>query len=105
VDPPRKGLDKEVLDALCNGPSNSNAGGRRKTQKKSYQRPTGHPFPAPGCLSSGSKLVYISCGFKAFQRDTSCLLANGRWRLIFAEGHVLFPGADHVETVAIFENR
>ena len=27
---------------------------------------------------------------------------GGGWRLTHAEGHVLFPGANHVETLAVF---
>ena len=108
VDPPRKGLDPEVLDALT-----------------ATAVHTGQPSSYP------SRLIYISCGFKAFVRDASRLLglagspsssrrgkkalgkkalsarvskkALGKWRIVHAEGHVLFPGADHVETVAIFE--
>ena len=44
----------------------------------------------------------MSCGFKAFQRDCRELL-NGGWELRHAEGHILFPGADHIESLAIFE--
>jgi len=71
VDPPRKGLCADVLKALLR--------------------------PAP----KKRRLVYVSCGFDAFQRDLMALLA-GRWRLDHVEGHVLFPGADHIETLAIF---
>jgi len=106
VDPPRKGLDPEVLDALT------------ATAVHTGQ-------PSGGC-SYPSRLIYISCGFKAFVRDASRLLGLAgspsssrrgkkalgkkalsarvsKWRIVHAEGHVLFPGADHVETVAIFE--
>ena len=30
-------------------------------------------------------------------------LVAGRWRLDRVEGHVLFPGADHVETLAVLD--
>jgi 23S rRNA (uracil1939-C5)-methyltransferase len=76
VDPPRKGLDEAVINALLapNGPE---------------------------------RLIYISCGFKAFKRDYEALTSNttsiNPFQLIHAEGHVLFPGADHLETVAIFD--
>ena len=36
------------------------------------------------------------------QRDLAALVA-GRWRLDRVEGHVLFPGADHVETLALLD--
>ena len=77
VDPPRKGLDDDVIEGL---------------------------------LSSGGprRLIYISCGFKAFKRDFDALTSanrNGSFTLLHAEGHVLFPGADHLETVAIFDKK
>lgn len=72
VDPPRKGLDTEVIDALL--------------ESKSLQR-----------------LIYVSCGFKAFTNDYMRIVSTGMWTLVHAEGHVLFPGADHIETLAIFD--
>ena len=72
VDPPRKGLCADVLKALL--------------------RPA----------SKRRRLVYVSCGFDALQRDLAALVA-GRWRLDRVEGHVLFPGADHVETLAVLD--
>ena len=72
VDPPRKGLCADVLKALL------------------------RPAPKP------RRLVYVSCGFDALQRDLAALVA-GRWRLDRVEGHVLFPGADHVETLAVLD--
>ncbi|KAL3805761.1 hypothetical protein ACHAW5_005726 [Stephanodiscus triporus] len=52
VDPPRKGLDVEVVDYLC--------GGGWKTMKL---------------------VIYVSCGFQAFQRDCDALLGSGRWKI------------------------
>ncbi|CAJ1950146.1 unnamed protein product [Cylindrotheca closterium] len=71
VDPPRKGLDTEVADALC-------------TQDKL------------------KTLIYVSCGFAAFTRDYDTLTTKGKWKLEHAEGHVLFPGSDAIETLAFF---
>ncbi|KAL9186539.1 hypothetical protein ACHAXT_005777 [Thalassiosira profunda] len=71
VDPPRKGLDPEVVDHLCRGDS-------KATQL----------------------VVYVSCGFRAFQRDCDALLKSGRWSVENAEGHLLFPGSDAIETLA-----
>ena len=76
VDPPRKGLEKEVVDAL----TSPRARGSRLR-----------------------RIVYVSCGFKAFQSNTLELLGSSRWRLVHAEGHILFPGADHIETLAVFD--
>ena len=77
VDPPRKGLDNEVVDHLC---SRSN-----------------------GDSNKAIKLVvYVSCGFQAFQRDCDALIKSGRWKVEFAEGYLLFPGSDAIETLAFF---
>jgi tRNA/tmRNA/rRNA uracil-C5-methylase (TrmA/RlmC/RlmD family) len=80
VDPPRKGLDSEVLEALSSGHMN------------------GETPPN----SSPHTLIYVSCGFDAFQRDYEALVGSGRWQLDHAEGHILFPGSDAIETLAIF---
>jgi tRNA/tmRNA/rRNA uracil-C5-methylase (TrmA/RlmC/RlmD family) len=90
VDPPRKGLDPEVLKALLYYDI---------TKKRPLKR-----------------LIYVSCGFKAFKRDAAILTGQDwlppgvlrgvptrTWRLVHAEGHILFPGADHIETLAVFD--
>jgi len=85
VDPPRKGLDSEVLDTLL------------------------YHHIGDSCLQ---RVVYISCGFKAFIQNCNKLLNRDdhnstspggahrgsivtprahTWKLIHAEGHVLFP--------------
>ena len=71
VDPPRKGLDPEVVDALCQG-------------------------------NNLKTLIYVSCGFDAFVRDFQSLTTRGNWHLTRAEGHILFPGSDAIETLALF---
>jgi tRNA/tmRNA/rRNA uracil-C5-methylase (TrmA/RlmC/RlmD family) len=73
VDPPRKGLDIEVVNYLCKD--------GWKTMKL---------------------VVYVSCGFLAFQRDCDLLLKSGKWKMEFAEGYLLFPGSDAIETLAFF---
>ena len=75
VDPPRKGLEEEVVQALVDTRNNTKL----------------------------SLLVYVSCGFDAFRRDCAKLLQSKCWKLRKAEGHILFPGADHIETLAFFE--
>ncbi len=82
VDPPRKGLDDAVIAALLKSPG-------------------------------PQRLIYVSCGFNAFKRDANQLLGlsipatslvtSPIWRLTHAEGHVLFPGANHLETLAVFD--
>eukprot|EP00439_Symbiodinium_sp_Y106_P032610 s6565_g3.t3 len=67
VDPPRKGMEDEVLDALARRP-------KRKSVKP-------------------CRLIYVSCGFPAFCRDAEKLMQHG-WTVLHAEGFVLFPGSD-----------
>ena len=55
-------------------------------------------------LSNAKLLVYVSCGFEAFRRDCSSLLESGQWKLDHAEGHLLFPGSDAIETLAFFRS-
>ncbi len=76
LDPPRKGLEPALLDWLCSAGASA-AGVRR--------------------------LVYLSCGFPALRRDCAALLASGHWRLAHAEAFLFFPGADHVETLCVFD--
>lgn len=76
VDPPRKGLEPAVSRALSNLPSSVD------------------------CRCH--VLVYVSCGFAALQRDIGILLERGRWRIDCAEGHILFPGSDALETLVFF---
>ena len=81
VDPPRKGLDSGLLEALC-----CSAGGS-----------------SMACAGL-TTLVYVSCGFPALMRDADALLSAG-WRVRGDEAcaHILFPGANHLETVVVFE--
>ncbi|PIS02517.1 MAG: hypothetical protein COT85_04960 [Chlamydiae bacterium CG10_big_fil_rev_8_21_14_0_10_42_34] len=48
------------------------------------------------------QLIYISCGFESFKRDAQNLLSIG-WKLKEAHGYILFPGTNHVETLALFK--
>ena len=58
---------------------------------------------ADGAAASVERLVYVSCGFDALQRELGLLLKSQLWTLAHAEAHVLFPGSDHVETLAVFD--
>lgn len=48
------------------------------------------------------QLIYISCGWKAFQRDCDMILADSRWRLEKIENYLFFPGSNHLEILAYF---
>lgn len=71
LDPPRKGLDLKLLNAII--------------LEKSLQQ-----------------IVYVSCGFKSFQRDCDLILASGDWILDSVETYVFFPGANHIELLTVF---
>lgn len=73
VDPPRKGLEKELLKALCDN-------------------------------KHIRQIIYISCGWPAFQRDCKNLLKAG-WRLVHAEAFLFFPGSEHIEILAAFNSQ
>lgn len=51
---------------------------------------------------SASRLIYISCGFESFKRDSQELISSG-WKLKEASGYLLFPGTNHVEILSLFE--
>ena len=77
VDPPRKGLDPAVLAVLLD--------------------------PVHPCAVAINRLIYVSCGFEAFERDLADLTRRNDWHLVHAQAHLLFPGSDHVETLAVFD--
>mmetsp|Transcript_18153 Transcript_18153/g.51959 ORF Transcript_18153/g.51959 Transcript_18153/m.51959 type:complete len:637 (-) Transcript_18153:66-1976(-) len=97
VDPPRKGLEDEVLVQLCK-PPNPN---QDYTEDPTYLTAPRHTI---NWANDVRKLIYVSCGFDALARDSDRLLSSGGggWKLEGATGYVLFPGSNHVETVAIF---
>ncbi|CAN0368518.1 unnamed protein product [Discosporangium mesarthrocarpum] len=72
----KQGLDPRVVDVLLD-----------------HEDPLG---------SSLRRVIYVSCGFDAFKGDATQLTSGG-WSLTHTEGFVLFPGSDHVETLAIFD--
>lgn len=80
LDPPRKGLEPDLLQYFCSiGP----ADGERKDNLR--------------------RLLYLSCGWPALERDCTALLDSGRWSLAGAESFLFFPGTDHIETLAVFD--
>ncbi len=48
------------------------------------------------------QLIYISCGWKAFQRDCDLILAHPDWRIEKIEAYLFFPGSNHLEILAVF---
>eukprot|EP01038_Epipyxis_sp_PR26KG_P007826 gene7826-10630_t len=78
VDPPRKGLDEGVMNLLIDK----------------------HPEKQAPNLK---RLIYVSCGFEALEKDTRQLISSGKWKLKSADGFLLFPGSDHIEIVAVYD--
>lgn len=99
VDPPRKGLEPEVLDELCKGINH----GQDYVEDVSMLTLSDEQV---SWANDAQTLVYVSCGFDALARDAERLLtSNGGWMLESATGYILFPGSDHVETVCVFRRR
>jgi len=71
VDPPRKGLSRELREKLKSS-------------------------------TSLQQIIYISCGFAGFKRDSVDLIEAG-WEVKHAAGYLLFPGSDHIEILCVFE--
>lgn len=96
VDPPRKGLEPALLQALCESPVDKGGGHDRSDSSAQSGAPDGG-----GC--SAHTLVYLSCGYKALERDCAALLASGQWRLHHCEAFAFFPATDALETLAVFQ--
>lgn len=62
-----------------------------------------HILSGDGLPHSLQKLIYLSCGWTSFVRDSDALCASGKWHLVSAKAFVFFPGTDSIETLAIFE--
>ena len=99
VDPPRKGLEEPVLEQLS----------KPHNPKQDYTEDPvllSGPKYSINWTNNVHTLIYVSCGFDALARDCDRLLkGNAGWKLESATGYVLFPGSNHVETVAIFKRR
>jgi 23S rRNA (uracil1939-C5)-methyltransferase len=76
VDPPRVGVSEVCMSELA--------------------------APPPG--SPLRRLIYVSCGFEAFKRDSRRLVSGG-WSVRALHGYVLFPGSNHIEMLAVFDRR
>lgn len=72
-------------------------------EKKEEAKPTQPTVKFPAPPARLSRLIYLSCGFSAFQRDCDALIESGQWRLTHCEGFNFFPGSDHIETLAVFD--
>jgi len=98
----RKGLDPELLQELLkplppvtDSSSSSSSSGRAPEADAD-------PVQAEVAAHAPRRLVYLSCGYAALERDAAALVAGG-WRVASAEAFTFFPGTDHLETLAVFE--
>jgi tRNA/tmRNA/rRNA uracil-C5-methylase (TrmA/RlmC/RlmD family) len=78
VDPPRKGLDAKLRAVLTD---------------------------VEGLSDDLKTLLYVSCGFDSFTRDSDELLASGMWEIVHHESFVFFPGTNHIEIFAVFSRK
>ena len=108
VDPPRKGLDPSVLASLCEKPFVH--AGREKKPRRGGGAELDDDFDDAddeggelGRCADIARIVYVSCGVPSLLNDIAALRKSGEWRLVHAEGHVLFVGADHVESVVVLD--
>ena len=92
------------FDSMMTSPKNGKyrLKDRIKNQKSAQILPIN-----PHAISPNLKrIIYVSCGFQALKRDATALMKGGggsKWRVVHAEGFVLFPGSDHIETLCIFD--
>jgi len=132
VDPPRKGLDRKTLAAICGyknhedhddekepetnldprkGKQGAAGSGRKKRNKRNRRLKRNTADDAARETIEETQpppsrlqtLIYVSCGFASFERDCAILLNSNQWRLHRAEGFNFFPGSDAVETLAVFK--
>lgn len=101
VDPPRKGLEPEVLSELC----------KPRVRNQPFVESSSAlqlmiPEEKINWVNDVDILIYVSCGFDALARDTEELLtSNAGWMLYSASGYVLFPGSNHIETLCVFKRK
>ncbi|CAN1823022.1 Uncharacterized RNA methyltransferase pc1998 [Linum perenne] len=115
VDPPRKGLNASLVDALktISSASLRTKSSTNSSQVKEEKRPwvlrakessvhvgSSATFDEPRVLPQ--TLIYISCGWESFKEDCKSLLSTKKWRLERAHGFNFFPGTQSIEVLAVF---
>ncbi|XP_014491245.1 uncharacterized protein LOC106753894 [Vigna radiata var. radiata] len=118
IDPPRKGLDASLIDALKNISSierkalssseSSNSSQEEKRPwvlraKEASVQIGSKPLPANIPQSVPQTLIYISCGWESFKEDCKSLLSSKAWYLEKAHGFNFFPGTQSIEVLAVFK--
>ncbi|KAL5717625.1 hypothetical protein ACHQM5_010606 [Ranunculus cassubicifolius] len=117
VDPPRKGLDPSLIDALQNlklyklkaKASESSISNDKDEKRPWILRAREASVHIQGKETTEKKqslpttLIYISCGWESFKEDCRALLSSKVWRLEKAHGFNFFPGTESIEVLAIFK--
>lgn len=118
IDPPRKGLDVSLIDALKNISSverkafssseSSNSAQEEKRPwvlraKEASVQIGSKPPSANIAQSVPQTLIYISCGWESFKEDCKSLLSSKAWHLEKAHGFNFFPGTQSIEVLAVFK--
>ncbi|GLJ47770.1 hypothetical protein SUGI_1008990 [Cryptomeria japonica] len=111
VDPPRKGLDNSIIDALQI--ASLRGQGAIQTPRRVEKRPwilraqkttnTASKTNFDEIASWPDTLIYVSCGWTSFKQDCQALLSNKAWHIKSAHAFNFFPGTDSIEVLAIFK--
>ncbi|KAL6288238.1 hypothetical protein ACE6H2_012628 [Prunus campanulata] len=118
VDPPRKGLDASLVDALRSISSAEykakSSSGSSSSKEKDEKRPwmlrareasvqIGSKITSEDSKTLPRTLIYISCGWESFKEDCELLLSSKAWKLEKAHGYNFFPGTQSIEVLAVFK--
>ncbi|KAL3526175.1 hypothetical protein ACH5RR_014547 [Cinchona calisaya] len=117
VDPPRKGLEPSLVDALRTissvelnyrlpeSPSLKAKDEKRpwilRAKEASMQYKLGPTKEESDSLPQ--TLIYVSCGWQSFKEDCASLLSGKTWHLDKAHGFNFFPGTQSIEILAVFK--
>ncbi|KAM7277559.1 hypothetical protein ACFE04_004693 [Oxalis oulophora] len=117
VDPPRKGLDASLLQALRTISSTEKKAKSSLDSLLSKEKEEKRPWvirakvgsvqiksktPYEDNQSLPQTLIYISCGWERFKQDCRSLLSSRAWYLEKAHGYNFFPGTQSIEVLAVF---
>ncbi|KAL2622078.1 hypothetical protein R1flu_002283 [Riccia fluitans] len=119
VDPPRKGLDSSVVEALRvasfrgqgkqKPPSLTNTSKVEKrpwivrAKQDSVVKENGLSLSEDLDSIWPDTLIYVSCGWESFKRDCAALTEGDAWHLDDGHAFNFFPGTDSIETLAVFK--
>ncbi|KAK9271866.1 hypothetical protein L1049_002231 [Liquidambar formosana] len=116
-DPPRKGLDPSLVDALRTislverkAKSSQSSSLKVKDEKRPWilrAREASVMIESKTTWEESQSLpqtlIYISCGWESFKEDCKSLLSSKAWHLDKAHGFNFFPGTQSIEVLAIFK--